>query len=114
MRYLYKCRIICHNDSFTMNCIPLNKEDANEKTFSFRCDSDNFAKHLRLMQASDDIKDPPSIKIKSYKQMVQDAIDKKDDLVYIFNHNLPKESIIKESVSFLESNSSAKDFINNK
>lgn len=121
MHFLYKCRITIFNDSYTLNCSPLNVIDKSSKSLVFRGSEEGFKKFLKRVKASDSKTYPPSKRHTTYQQMIDDAKSGKHTYVYIWSEKIPKAAVITESselrsvsTSFLESNLKAKDFIASK
>ena len=113
MHFLYKCRITIFNDSYTLNCSPLNVVDKPSKSLVFRGSEAGFKKFLKRVKASDSETYPPSKRHTTYQQMIDDVKSGKHTYVYIWSEKIPKATVITESSesSFLESSLSAKDYI---
>lgn len=105
MRYLQKVRIFPGNKGFTLIYKSLNPlVKGKENTIHVRGSKEAFRTFLMKCQASDTMKDPPSLnRVKRYIDMVNDAISGRDHVVYIFSHMLPKQSVVTLSESCKES-----------
>jgi len=113
MRFLYKCRITCFGDSYTLNCSPLNNVGQKNKAVIFRGSEAGFKKFLKKVQAKDTQTSPASVRNITYQSMIDTAKDGSDPYVYIWSNLLPHEGVIKESKkpSFLEGAMSAREFV---
>jgi len=113
MRFLYKCRITCFGDSYTLNCSPLNSKGQKNKSVVFRGSEAGFKKFLQKVQAKDTQTAPASVRNTTYQSMINTAKDGSDPYVYIWSNLLPQEGVIRESkeASFLEGTMPAREFI---
>lgn len=60
-------------------------QQVNKGEFRFRGSEEDFALLLRRLKAKDHETDPPSVKNKSYKQMIQSAKDGSDPYIWIWS-----------------------------
>jgi len=116
MKFIYKCKIVPFNDSFKLTCSPLNVTSAPNRSITFYGTKERFRLFLKRTGAVDSVNHPISKnRDKTFTQMIDDAISGTDPYVYIWSHKLPKENTVRESVeknNFLESDKSAKEFLN--
>ena len=108
MTFLYKCKISIYNDTYNLNCIGTNGKT---RTIVFRGSEKSFKLFLKRVKATDQTTQPRTKKALTYAQMISQAKDGSDPFVYIYSHMLPKQDIIKEHISFFNSNLTAKEYI---
>lgn len=110
MRFIYKCRVHQSKENvFTLNCEPLNNPYNKRKVIVFLGDVEKLKNWLRKKKSKDTQTNPPSLKKRTYQQMIDQIIEGSDPYIYIWSNMIAKDLIVKET--FFKSKLDAKKWL---